>query len=71
VPTKRTGNDVITKISLKKKGHATLHFASAKKITLSENAFTDFHLYEGKEVTALEMRELLDAASLDDFFLMR
>jgi regulatory protein len=66
VPTKRTGNDVITKISLKKKGKATLHFASAKKITLSENAFTDFHLYEGKEVTPLEMRELLDAASLDD-----
>ena len=66
MPTKRIGDDVITKIVVKKKGQVVVHFASAKKIELSENAFTDFHLYEGKDVIALELRQLQDASSLDD-----
>lgn len=62
--TKRIGEETVKKIAIKK-NKVTIHFEK-RKVILSENAFTEFRLYEGKSVPPTEMRQILDAESLDD-----
>lgn len=64
MPTKRIGEETVKKIAIKK-NKVTIHFEK-RKVTLSGNAFTEFRLYEGKTVPPTEMRQILDAESLDD-----
>lgn len=67
MPKNTTGKATIKKI-VYKKGGAVLVFSDKEKLTLSNNAFTDFHLYEGKEVTPLEKRKLEQAAESDEIY---
>ncbi len=63
VPSKRTGETIVTKIQWKKSG-AIVTFSDGK-VELSENAFTEFRLYEGKVITPSEKKKLLAYAKLD------
>ena len=65
MPSARAGK-TLTKISWKAK-KATLTIGD-EKIVLSENAFTEFHLYEGKEVSNQELKKIKDYAALDDLY---
>ena len=65
---KSTG-DVISAIKTRKKNKGvTLLFASGEKIKLSEAAYSDFRLYEGKEVGSEEMKQLLAFGMEDEFY---
>lgn len=63
---KRIG-DTITQIKYKK-DEVQVHFDSGNKLHLSAEAFTDFHLYEGKEIDEEELSSLLYAASEDKYY---
>jgi hypothetical protein len=58
VPSKRIGNQKILSITTDKKGKHLVSFASGDKLRLDDDAFTEIPLYEGKEVTPLEYRQL-------------
>jgi len=60
-------DDVVRKIRLSKKG-AVISFSSTPDVALSLDSFTDFRLYEGKEVSALEMRKILSYAKADGLY---
>ena len=63
---KRIG-DVVSSIKYKK-SEVVISFASGNKVALSELAFTDFHLYEGKELSEEELSTLLHAAVEDKYY---
>lgn len=63
VPSRKTGKNVITKIAAKK--GKTLVYFGEQKIELSINAFTEFRLYEGKQVTNEEKKKILSYSKLD------
>lgn len=58
MPSKRIGNQKILSITTDKKGKHLVSFASGDKLRLDDDAFTEIPLYEGKEVTPLEYRQL-------------
>ena len=66
MPSARAGKR-LEKISWKAK-KATLTFDDDEKIFLSENAFSEFRLYVGKEIPSLELRKIKDLAALDDLY---
>ena len=63
---KRIG-DAITTIKYKK-NEILLNFNSGNKLLLSVETFTEFHLYEGKELSEEELSSLLHAASEDKYY---
>ena len=65
MPSARTGK-AIEKISWKGK-KATLTIGK-EKVILSENAFAEFRLYEGKEISESELKKIKDYAALDDLY---
>jgi regulatory protein len=58
VPSKRIGNKKILSIAVDKKGLHLVSFTDGSKLRLDDDAFTEIPLYEGKEVTELEYRQL-------------
>jgi regulatory protein len=58
VPSKRIGNKKILSISTDKKGLHLVSFTDGSKLKLDDDAFTEIPLYEGKDVTPLEYRQL-------------
>ena len=66
MPSARAGK-VIEKIRwIGKKAH--LSFSTEEELLLSENAFVEFHLYEGKELLPLELKKLKEYAALDELY---
>ncbi|MBP5091213.1 MAG: RecX family transcriptional regulator [Bacilli bacterium] len=65
MPSARAGKTV-KKIAWKGK-RATL-LIDDDEVTLSENAFSEFRLYVGKELSSSEFRKLKDYAALDDLY---
>lgn len=63
---KRIG-DVVTQIKFKKDG-ILVGFDSGNKVTLSSETFTDFRLYEGKELDETELSAFLAAAFVDRYY---
>lgn len=62
MPSQKAGNEII-KIT-RSKGQIKI-FLLDEEITLSENSFTDFTLYEGKKLTAKEVDSIKEASRLD------
>lgn len=58
MPSKKIGNQRVLSITTNKKGQQVIVLDHSKLI-LSANAFTEHPLYVGKEVTALEYRDIL------------
>ena len=63
MPSRKTGKSIITKIQ-KKPGKIQVYFGK-EKIELSLNAFTEFRLFEGKEVTQAEKSKMLSYSEMD------
>lgn len=63
---RKTG-DVVRAIKAKKDG-AIVFFESGNKIPLSLSAYTDFRLYEGKEVTPAELKDLREYSKSDIYY---
>lgn len=64
MPFEKTGKR-LHKIDILRNGKVRLSF-SDKNIVLSKDAFTNFFLYEGKEVTAKELSEMEKEGALDE-----
>ena len=61
--------DVIKEIKLRKKKKGVyVIFESGEKIALSESSYSDFRLYEGKEVSVSEMEKLLAFVDEDQYY---
>ena len=63
---KSTGK-TIKSVSLKKKGFC-VEFEDGEKLVLSEDVFTEFHLYDGKELSPSEVKKLKDLTSQDSYY---
>ncbi|MCQ2741846.1 MAG: RecX family transcriptional regulator [Bacilli bacterium] len=64
MPKRKIGEDRVSKITYKK-GQVVVSFDEHKKVTMSENSFTDFALYVGKEMSSNEMGKIIDSVSID------
>ena len=63
---KSTGKTIKT-VSTKKKG-IQVEFEDGEKLLLSEDVFTEFHLYDGKELSESELRKLKELAGQDVYY---
>ena len=57
----------IKTVSTKKKG-IQVEFEDGEKLLLSEDVFTEFHLYDGKELSESESRKLKELAGQDVYY---
>ena len=63
---KSTGKTIVSIVA--KKNKITIEFDDKSKITVSENTFTDFHLYEGKLIEGKELSTLESFAGQDTVY---
>lgn len=63
MPLKSTGN-IISKIKINKK-NVVLTFQNKDKVTISYDAYANYYLYVGKELSRKEMNDIVDFSNLE------
>lgn len=67
--TKRTGEEVLTVVSVKaKKDGVRVYLSNGDKLVMSVDSFTEFHLYENKELTAKEQKKIQSYVDQDEAY---
>lgn len=66
---KRIGDEtwIVASVKAKKDG-VRVSFSNGEKMVLSVDSFTEFHLYENKELSAEEVQRILDYSNMDQAY---